>query len=170
MVSGGGVKTTEDATTEPPHSTIDRPRAAEPKCHDLDHDNQAQFNQPLAEGNHSGEKKTKNKLTAPLKQMFKRLKMSKGNDKGINVSCPHEVSAMVSQQSIPPDHLPLFVAKYDYITRESGDLTIKRGDQVYIVDDKEEGWWLAKAKSSGEEGFIPRNYVVEFESSFDTEE
>ena len=82
----------------------------------------------------------------------------------IDASCDHEVSKLPA--SDPP---PLFVAKYDYKTRENGDLTIKKGDLVYIVDDKEEGWWLVKAKLSGQVGYIPSNYIVKFKS-FDAEE
>jgi len=82
----------------------------------------------------------------------------------IDASCDHEI--LQPQASDPP---PLFVAKYDYVARENGDLTIKKGDLVYIVDDKEEGWWLVKSKLSGQVGYIPSNYIVKFKS-FDAEE
>ena len=63
----------------------------------------------------------------------------------------------------------LFVAKYDYSARTNGDLSIKRGDLLYIMNSHDEDWWLATAKHSGQEGYIPSNYVAEYKSELDTE-
>ena len=64
---------------------------------------------------------------------------------------------------------PLFIAKYDYSARTDGDLGFKRGDLLYIINSDDEDWWLARAKHSGQEGYIPSNYVVEYKSKLDTE-
>ena len=64
---------------------------------------------------------------------------------------------------------PKFVAKYDYSARTDGDLGFKRGDLLYIMNSDDEDWWLARAKHSGQEGYIPSNYVVEYKCELDTE-
>ena len=64
---------------------------------------------------------------------------------------------------------PKYVAKYDYSARTDGDLGFKRGDLLYIMNSDDEDWWLARAKHSGQEGYIPSNYVVECKCELDTE-
>jgi len=55
------------------------------------------------------------------------------------------------------------VAKYNYSTDDSDDLSFNKGDLFYILSYKGD-WWLAKEKQSGREGFIPRNYIAKFQS------
>ena len=62
-----------------------------------------------------------------------------------------------------------FVAKYDYSARTDEDLGFKRGDILYIMNSDDEDWWLARAKHSGQEGYIPSNYVAEYKCELDTE-
>ena len=63
----------------------------------------------------------------------------------------------------PPDvSHPLFIAKYDFSSEMDGDLNFKKGDLLYIINRDKENWWLAKAKDSGQEGYIPFNYVTKF--------
>ena len=64
---------------------------------------------------------------------------------------------------------PVVVAKYDYSARTDGDLSIQRGDLLYIMNSDDEDWWLARAKHSGQEGYIPSNYVAECKCELDTE-
>ena len=64
---------------------------------------------------------------------------------------------------------PLFVGLFDYSSRTDDDFSFKKGDLVYILNIDEEDWWLARAKHSGQEGYIPSNYVAEFKSQLDTE-
>ena len=58
----------------------------------------------------------------------------------------------------------LCVAKYNFSSERDGDLSFKKGDLLYIINDDHDGWWFAKAKHSDQEGFIPSNYVEEFKS------
>jgi len=64
---------------------------------------------------------------------------------------------------------PMFVGLFDYSSKTNGDLSFKKGDLLYIINTVEEDWWLAKAKHSGQEGYVPSNYVAEFKSQLDTE-
>ena len=61
-------------------------------------------------------------------------------------------------------NFPLFVGKYDYFSRTDGDLNFKKGDLLYIVNKDEGDWWVARSKQTEEEGYIPRNYVVKYNS------
>ena len=59
---------------------------------------------------------------------------------------------------------PLFVGKYDYFSRTDGDLNFKKGDLLYIVHKDEGDWWVARSKQTEQEGYIPSNYVVKYNS------
>ena len=65
--------------------------------------------------------------------------------------------------------IPVVVAKYDYSARTDGDLGFKRGDLLYIMNLDDEDWWLARAEYSGQEGYIPSNYVAEYQCELDAE-
>ena len=72
----------------------------------------------------------------------------------------------------PPEkepNFPLFVGKYDYSSRTDDDLSFKKGDLLYIINTDEGDWWYAKSKDTGQEGYIPNNYVAEYKS-LDAEE
>ena len=69
---------------------------------------------------------------------------------------------------VEPTH-PLFVAKYDYKSRTVKDMSFKKGDKLFIIHNDMKDWWFARAKSSGQEGCVPRSYVAEFKS-LDAEE
>ena len=64
---------------------------------------------------------------------------------------------------------PLYVAKYGYSSRTDDDLGFEKGDLLYIINRDDEGWWFARAKLTGQEGYIPNNYVAEHKS-LDAEE
>ena len=59
---------------------------------------------------------------------------------------------------------PLFVAAYDFSLEENGFLDFKKGDLLYIMNTDKGSWWFAKSMHTGQEGFIPNNYVTEYKS------
>ena len=67
-----------------------------------------------------------------------------------------------------PTH-PLFVAKYDYKSQTEKDMSFKKGDELFIINNDDKDWWFAKAKNSGQEGCVLSSYVAEFKS-LDAEE
>ena len=63
--------------------------------------------------------------------------------------------------SIPdPAAYPLFIAISDFLPETDEDLSFKRGDHLYIINPDEGEWWFARAKHTGQEGYIPQNHVV----------
>ena len=67
-----------------------------------------------------------------------------------------------------PTH-PLFVAKYNYKSQTHKDMSFKKGDKLFIINNDDKDWWFARAKGSGQEGYVPSSYVAEVES-LDAEE
>ncbi|KAM8946295.1 tyrosine-protein kinase HCK [Pelodytes ibericus] len=55
------------------------------------------------------------------------------------------------------DHVTLR-ALYDYDGVHPGDLTFKKGDEFHLLEESGE-WWRTRLIATGEEGFIPSNYV-----------
>lgn len=66
-------------------------------------------------------------------------------------------------------HRRIVVAKYPYNAREAADVSFLKGDRMEILDDSEPDWWRVKHLRTGEEGFIPWNFVAE-EKSIESEE
>ena len=64
---------------------------------------------------------------------------------------------------------PVYVGKYDYDSRTDDDLSFKKGALMYIISTDEGDWWFARSKDTGNEGYIPSNYVAEWKS-LDAEE
>jgi actin cytoskeleton-regulatory complex protein SLA1 len=58
-------------------------------------------------------------------------------------------------------------AVYDYQPQAEGELEIREGDLLYVLEkNAEEGWWKAKKKAEPEAdeepvGLVPNNYVEE---------
>ncbi|KAF7230468.1 tyrosine-protein kinase Blk [Nothobranchius furzeri] len=53
----------------------------------------------------------------------------------------------------------VFVAQHDFKANNESDLAFKKGDRVKVLQESGE-WWLAKSLITGQEGFIPSNYVA----------
>ena len=68
------------------------------------------------------------------------------------------------QLPLEESNYPLFVGKYDYSSKTDGDLNFKKGDLLYIINTDEGDWWFARSKSTGQEGYIPNNFVTEYNS------
>ena len=66
---------------------------------------------------------------------------------------------------------PQFVGLYDYSSRTDIELSFKKGDLLYIIDSVETwcyAYYYAISKRTGQEGYIPSNYVAEFQCQLDT--
>jgi len=63
-----------------------------------------------------------------------------------------------------PAKAPLFVGKHDYSPRSNDDLGFKKGDLLYIMDASDENWWFARSKDTGKKGYIPSNFVADYNS------
>ncbi|XP_028997585.1 tyrosine-protein kinase Blk [Betta splendens] len=68
----------------------------------------------------------------------------------------HIARSGVSQSSNDDD---VFVAQHDFKATNDRDLPFKKGDKLKVLQQSGE-WWLATSVLTGQEGFIPSNYVV----------
>jgi hypothetical protein len=63
--------------------------------------------------------------------------------------------------------LGVYTAVYDYQPQGEGELEIREGDLLYIIEkNSEDDWWKAKKKAEPDdedepEGLVPNNYVEE---------
>ncbi|KAM4602341.1 tyrosine-protein kinase HCK-like, partial [Discoglossus pictus] len=55
------------------------------------------------------------------------------------------------------------LALYDYDGVHPGDLTFRKGDHLELIEESGE-WWRARLVQTGEEGYIPSNYVGRVDS------
>ncbi|KAK3090929.1 hypothetical protein FSP39_015809 [Pinctada imbricata] len=70
-----------------------------------------------------------------------------------------------SNGTAPSGHKANLRALYDYDARAEDDLTFKKGDLLFLLDDSDADWWLAKHANPNysnlkNEGYVPRNYVA----------
>ena len=72
----------------------------------------------------------------------------------------------IPQQPVPTPEIcyPVFVCTHDYDSRTDDDLGFRKGDLMYVISMDNEGWWFARSKDTGREGYIPSNYVVQWDS------
>jgi actin cytoskeleton-regulatory complex protein SLA1 len=67
--------------------------------------------------------------------------------------------------------LGVYKALYDYEPQSEGELAIKEGDTLYVLEKStDDDWWKAKKKAAADDedeptGLIPNNYVEEVRSA-----
>ena len=57
----------------------------------------------------------------------------------------------------------IYVGKYEYVAMQDDELSFKKGELLYVIND-EGDWWLAENMDSSKEGLIPKNYVAKNKS------
>ena len=93
------------------------------------------------------------------KQLEEASKTENSVNELLDAAGPHTVPTL-SPPSIPDPSHPLYVATHTFSSESDGDLNFKKGDQLYIINQDSKNWWYARAKDSGQEGYIPINYVT----------
>ncbi|PIK38387.1 putative growth factor receptor-bound protein 2-like [Apostichopus japonicus] len=48
-------------------------------------------------------------------------------------------------------------AKYDFAAKDPGELSIKRGEIITVLDNSDQNWWTGRCQ--GKEGLFPAPYV-----------
>jgi hypothetical protein len=81
---------------------------------------------------------------------------------GVSSASSSTNSANISK-SINDNNRFQYVAIFDYDARTKDDLTIKKSELLEITNRKSTAWWKAK-NESGQEGWIPSNYVAKRDS------
>ncbi|KAM9316367.1 tyrosine-protein kinase Blk [Gastrophryne carolinensis] len=58
----------------------------------------------------------------------------------------------------------LVAALYDYTPVNNGDLLLQKGEKLQLLSDTNSEWWYAKSEVSGQEGYVPSNFVTQIAS------
>ena len=78
----------------------------------------------------------------------------------VNILNLQPIPPALPSKSEPTVNYPIYVGKYDYDSRYDVDLSFKKGDLMYIISSDEGNWWFVRLKDSGEEGYVPSNYLA----------
>ncbi|CAJ0927654.1 unnamed protein product, partial [Mesorhabditis belari] len=83
------------------------------------------------------------------------------NNGGLNTSYNPQPDDM--RRHIAPDNShgkESLVALYAYDSRADGDLSFKKGDIMYLLDQSNVDWWYVQHARTGQTGYVPRNFVA----------
>ncbi|XP_075719663.1 tyrosine-protein kinase Blk [Rhinoderma darwinii] len=69
-----------------------------------------------------------------------------------------------AQSRISQKEKKFVAALYDYTPINNGDLELQKGEKLELLSDSKGDWWLAKSERTGEEGYIPCNFVTHINS------
>ena len=61
--------------------------------------------------------------------------------------------------SLPSPQVTKVQASFDFEPQESGELRLRKGDIVTVLDKSDQNWW--KGSCNGQEGMFPVPYVKE---------
>ncbi|RNA05883.1 tyrosine- kinase yes [Brachionus plicatilis] len=70
----------------------------------------------------------------------------------------HILSAGIHSNSLLEK--PNYIALFDYESATKDDMTIKKNDQLIVIDKSHPDWWLAKNIRTKETGYVPFNYIT----------
>lgn len=95
---------------------------------------------------------------------------SNNKSKGRYTKDPTSLATPEPQPAVPAvSYKSSLRALYDYDARADDDLSFKKGDLLYLLDDSDTDWWFAKHanpnySNTKVEGYVPRNYVAKEDS------
>lgn len=102
--------------------------------------------------------------TRSLKEITAEVDATESSTQQSNRYVPEPPSSPHPEPS-PSAVRPLYVALYDYDARTEEDLSFKKGDVLEVnPEDLGNDWWKARSRETGEEGFVPSNYVAELQT------
>jgi len=61
------------------------------------------------------------------------------------------------------DDPDMFIAKYDFTPIGPGQLTLNRGDRVFVMGKNKVGDWCKGKTDSGDIGWVPTSYIAKTE-------
>ena len=53
------------------------------------------------------------------------------------------------------------LAKYDFDAQDSGELSMKKDDQIEVLDEADKNWWMGRNLRTKKDGLFPVPYVEE---------
>lgn len=83
-----------------------------------------------------------------------KSKMSRGNTPNASPSLPSRVLKSTSQQN-----KKIAVALHDFAAASTDELSFKTGDQIFVLNEVVEGWWMGELSGTGKTGLFPTTYT-----------
>ena len=79
-------------------------------------------------------------------------------------TCMSGMTVLISSSNSKPCRKPVavYVAKYDYDNMAENHLSFRKGEIMYVTDQSDEGWWLAKSWNGEQTGYVPSNYLAKW--------
>lgn len=90
----------------------------------------------------------------PPPSVASKPKVSKGNTPNASPQIPARILKPQSQQD-----KKLAVALHDFAAASSDELSFKAGDQIVVLNEVIDGWWMGKHTSTGKTGLFPTTYT-----------
>jgi hypothetical protein len=79
------------------------------------------------------------------------------------LTAPLPLDHALSNQSLNSMWIFKMECMYNFVARDTEDLSFRKGDVLHILDMHEEQWWRAQSISSLQIGVVPVNYLKEIE-------
>lgn len=78
-----------------------------------------------------------------------------------NLNNGTNTNSLISQQQQQQQlDKPNYIALFDYESATKDDMTIKKNDQLIVIDKSHPDWWLAKNLRTKDTGYVPYNYIT----------
>ncbi|CAG0884602.1 unnamed protein product [Darwinula stevensoni] len=79
------------------------------------------------------------------------------------------IRSLTTPHGMHPSTGKIMVTLYSYSATVEEEISFDKGDKIEILDASENDWWRGLHLGTGEEGYVPRNYIAE-ENSLESEE
>ena len=70
---------------------------------------------------------------------------------------PTSQAPILTMPPAPANDAQVYVAAYDFAPQEEGEIELKRGDRIRMLDQSDVNWW--KGEVRGNVGLFPATYV-----------
>ena len=55
---------------------------------------------------------------------------------------------------------PVYSARFNYVAHAKEDLTVREGDEVFLIDGTNTDWWYVISANNQRAGFVPKSYIA----------
>lgn len=84
---------------------------------------------------------------------------SKFNNNNENNKCNNKI-VQINKKSLILQKYTMLKVLFDFKARKCLDISIKKGDELTLIDSSDPNWWICKNLKTNKQGFVPSNYVA----------
>eukprot|EP00041_Stephanoeca_diplocostata_P035061 m.1223043 g.1223043 ORF g.1223043 m.1223043 type:complete len:148 (+) comp24625_c0_seq9:147-590(+) len=88
-------------------------------------------------------------------------------ERALRMRCEHLIRvARAEAPEIPPDHdHVIYIAIDDYTPSDDDEVSLRKGDELLVHRQDEDGWWLCSRFVDGMLGYIPSTLIQSMEAA-----